>query len=96
MKRRFEPPASSSQQALRDPHVPDQPRQLLTEQEAAAHCRYFDRGCAQPVRAFQQWARRAGVPVKRAGRARLYDARILDAFMEDAPWTRRHKASSAA
>jgi hypothetical protein len=34
---------------------------LLTEAEAAQYCRYFDRGCAHPVRAFQQHARRAGI-----------------------------------
>lgn len=68
-----------------------QPQIVLTEREAAERCRYFDRGCADPVRAFQKWARRVGMPVKRAGRARLYDPRILDAFMERAPWTYRHK-----
>ncbi len=65
--------------------------QILTEREAAEHCRYFDRDCVNPVRAFQKWARRVGMPVKRAGRSRLYDPRILDAFMEREPWTRRHK-----
>lgn len=63
---------------------------LLTEREAAEHCRYFDRGCANPVRAFQQAARRLGVPVKYLGRTRLYDPRVLDAFLERATWTRRH------
>lgn len=66
------------------------PARLLTEREAAEHCRYFDRGCANPLRAFQKWARRQAIPVKRAGRARLYDPRILDAFMSGESWTRRH------
>lgn len=66
---------------------------LLTEREAAERCRYFARGCSDPVRAFQQWARRVGMPVKRAGRVRLYDPRVLDAFLERAPWTRRHATS---
>jgi len=64
--------------------------QLLTETEAAQHCRYFDRGCADPVRAFQQFARRAGIPVKFAGRRRLYDPAILDRFLDRDTWTRRH------
>lgn len=64
---------------------------LLTEREAAEHCRYFDRGCTKPVEAFQKWARRAGVPVKYVGRSRLYDPRVLDAFLERETWTRRHQ-----
>lgn len=67
---------------------------LLTETEAARHCRYFDRGLLNPVRAFQVFARRAGIPVKRAGRARLYDPRILDAFLDREDWTQRHKAGT--
>jgi hypothetical protein len=63
---------------------------LLTEAEAAQYCRYFDRGCAHPVRAFQQHARRAGIPVKYSGRARLYEPRVLDAFLDRANWTSRH------
>lgn len=69
---------------------------LLTEAEAAAHCRYFDRGCVHPVRAFQQWARAAGVPVKRVGRARLYDPKVLDAFLDGKLWTRRHAVRRTA
>jgi hypothetical protein len=64
---------------------------LLTESEAAEHARYFDRGVKNPVRAFQRWARRAGVPVKRVGRARLYAPYILDAFLDLETWTRRHR-----
>jgi hypothetical protein len=64
---------------------------LLTEAEAAQRCRYFDRGCSDPVRAFQQWARRVGMPVSYVGRARLYDPTILDAFMARKPWTLRHR-----
>jgi hypothetical protein len=64
---------------------------LLTETEAAQRSRYFDRGCADPVRAFQQWARRMGVPVSYVGRARLYDPTVLDAFMARKPWTLRHR-----
>lgn len=58
------------------------------------HCRYFDRGCTHPVRAFQQWARRAGIPVKVAGRARLYDPAVLDRFLDRATWTRRYRRAS--
>lgn len=64
---------------------------LLTEAEAAQRLRYFDRGCANPVRAFQQWARRVGMPVSYVGRARLYDPTVLDAFMARKPWTLRHR-----
>jgi hypothetical protein len=70
----------------RQPDVP-----LLTEAQAAERAKYFDRGCANPVRAFQQMARRLGMPCKFAGRARLYDPRVVDAFMDREPWTRRHK-----
>jgi hypothetical protein len=70
--------------------VSSQPVRLLTEREAAEHCRYFDRGCANPLRAFQKWARRKAIPVKRAGRSRLYDVRVLDAFMDGEAWTARH------
>jgi hypothetical protein len=66
---------------------------LLTETEAAQRCRYFDRGCSNPVRAFQQWARRVGMPVSYVGRARLYSPTVLDAFMERKPWTLRHVRS---
>lgn len=64
---------------------------LLTEREAAERCRYFDRGCVHALYAFQRWAKRAGVPVKVVGRRRLYDPRILDAFMDREPWTQRHR-----
>jgi hypothetical protein len=66
---------------------------LLTEAEAAQRCRYFDRGCADPVRAFQQWARRVGMPVSYSGRARLYDVTVIDAFLNRKPWTLRHSTS---
>ena len=88
--------APSIEQPRGDHHLPNQPVALLTETEAARHCRYFDRGCANPVRAFQKWARRAGVPVKRAGRARLYEPRILDAFMDRENWTKRHRTVRTA
>lgn len=68
---------------------------LLTETEAAQRCRYFDRGCADPVRAFQQWARRVGMPVSYVGRARLYNPSTLDAFMARKPWTLRHREVGA-
>jgi hypothetical protein len=68
---------------------------LLTETEAAQRCRYFDRGCADPVRAFQQWARRVGMPVSYVGRARLYSPTVLDAFLERKPWTLRHREVGA-
>jgi hypothetical protein len=64
---------------------------LLTEAEAAQRCRYFDRGCSDPVRAFQQWARRVGMPVSYSGRARLYDVTVIDAFLNRKPWTVRHR-----
>jgi len=77
------------------PHVQPNPHiGLLTETEAAHHCRYFDRGCENPVRAFQQCARRLGIPVKHVGRTRLYDPRVLDAFMDRAAWTSRHRVSA--
>lgn len=69
---------------------------LLTETEAAQRARYFDRGCVDPVRAFQQSARRLGIPVKRMGKARLYDPRVLDAFLEGEGWTYRHKVRRAS
>lgn len=63
----------------------------ISEAAAAEHCGYFDRSCKDPVRAFQRWARRWGVPVKRVGRARRYDPRVLDAFMDREAWTSRHR-----
>lgn len=87
MKRHLQAAPALPQQPQRHAHVP---QQLLTEIEAARYCRWFDRGCRNPLRAFQKWAQRAGVPVKRAGRARLYDVRVLDAFLSGEPWTRRH------
>lgn len=67
-----------------------QPDVLLTEAEATAYVKVFDmRKC--PVRQFREWAVRWGVPVKRVGRARLYDQRVLDAFLEKRPWTVRHR-----
>lgn len=67
-----------------------QPVKLLTELQAAERALYFERGLAKPVRAFQAWARRAGLPVKYSGRKRLYDPRILEAFLDREDWTRRH------
>jgi hypothetical protein len=97
MKRYLQSAAATAQQSQRSSDVTPAlgqflaaPVKLLTEREAAERCRWFDRGCTDPVAAFQKWARRAGVPVKRAGRARLYDPRVLDAFLEREPWTRRH------
>lgn len=83
--------SARAQQPDRHAHVvrqPDEP--LLTEREAAERCRWFDRGCLNPVRAFQKWARRQGVPYKSAGRARLYRWSELQAFLDRLPWTRRH------
>lgn len=68
----------------------------LTETEAARHMGYFERGCANPVRAFQQCARRLGIPVKYSGRFRMYDPRVLEAFMEREGWTRRHRVAKAS
>lgn len=93
--RALQPAAPLSQQAQRHAHVPSPQLELLTETEAARVCRYFDRGCTHPVRAFQKWARRAGVPVKTAGRARLYDPRVLDAFLNRDDWTTRHAGTVA-
>lgn len=70
----------------RNPHV-----HLLTEREAADVCRYLDRGCLHPVRAFQRWARRAGMPVQKVGRSRLYDPTVLRAFLDRESWTARHR-----
>lgn len=78
-------------------HRDDEPRgALLTEPEAAERCRYFDRGCADPVRSFRQWAKRAGVPVKVIARRRHYDAKVLDAFVDNAGWTKRHRLVKSA
>ncbi len=92
MKRDRQSPPPHPQQPPRDEIVMPRPDQLLTEAEAAARFRYFDRGLTDPVAAFQRMARRRGIPVKYAGRTRLYDPRILDAFLERKPWTRRHRA----
>jgi hypothetical protein len=62
---------------------------LLTEREAAERCRYFDRGCAHPIRAFRQWADRKAIPFKSVARQRLYDPRVLEAVMDGDPWTLR-------
>ena len=91
MKRTFRP----AQQAVRRVQSGADVR-LLTESEAAEHCRYFDRGCANPIRAFQKCARRLGIPVKHVGRTRLYDPRVLDAFMERQSWTSRHRLVKAS
>ena len=88
MKRAFAPPQQIAGGTQRQPDV------LMTEREAAEHCRYCDRGLVDPVRSFQQWARRMGVPVKYVGRTRLYDLRVLDAFLDRASWTRRYKAGA--
>lgn len=63
---------------------------LLTERQAADYCKYTERDLKDPVRAFQVWARRWGVPVKYVGRFRLYDPTVLDAFMDRDSWTKRH------
>lgn len=95
MKGRLQSAPAHPEQSKRDAHVVTVPRKL-TEREAAEHCRYYDRGCAYPVRAFQKWARRAGVPVQVVARARLYDPRVLDAFLNREPWTRRHGSDRKA
>lgn len=69
--------------------------ELLTEREATSLVKVFNE-CKNPVRQFREWACRAGVPVKRVGRKRLYDPRVLDAFMEGATWTRRHRLLKAS
>lgn len=86
MKRALGPMQQVPRGDQRQAHI-----RLLTEREAAEHCRYFDRGCADPVRAFRQVALRLGIPVKRIGRARLYDPRVLDAFLDEERWTERHR-----
>ncbi len=68
---------------------------LLTEAEATARVKVFDQ-CKHPVRQFREWACRQGVPVKRVGRRRLYEPRILDAFLNRENWTKRHKTVAAA
>lgn len=92
----FQSRPSASQQADRHRDVVaerDEPR--LTEAEAAERCCYTRRGCSDPIKAFQKWARRAGVPVERVGRARLYRWSILQAFLERKTWTVRHGRSVA-
>jgi hypothetical protein len=96
VKRSLQPSASSAQQSERYAHVPTAPVDLLSETDAARHFGYFDRACVNPVRAFQQCARRLGIPVKYAGRVRRYDPRVLDAFMERETWTRRHRPTVTA
>lgn len=96
MKRALQAASTHPQQPFGDAVVPRRPEQLLTEREAADRCRYFDRGLRDPLGSFQRFARRAGIPVKYAGRARLYDPRILDAFLDRDPWTRRHRAGAPA
>jgi hypothetical protein len=81
------------------PHSPQpppasNPSTLMTEAEACAYVRVFD-ARKHPVRQFADWARRAGVPVKRVGRARVYDRRVLDAFLEQKPWTKRHRNATS-
>jgi hypothetical protein len=63
---------------------------LLTEREAAAWVRVFDH-TKNPVRQFREWACRAGVPVKRVGRRRLYDPKVLAAFVDGESWAVRHR-----
>lgn len=75
--------------------VRHEPVVLLTEAEAAARVRVFD-GCKNPVRQFQEWARKVGLPVKRIGRKRAYDARVLDAFIDGQRWTKRHGVKKSA
>lgn len=56
---------------------------LLTD-EAARFLRFSN------TRLFREWANRHHVPVQRRGRTLLYDRRVLIAFIEQRPWTRRH------
>lgn len=84
--------APHSQQPVRDTHISREPDQLLTEAEACAFVKVFNVR-KHPVRQFADWARRAGVPVKRVGRARLYSRVVLEAFLERKPWTKRHRVA---
>jgi hypothetical protein len=86
--RTLEQPASRFD---RPEHVP-----TISETAAAERCGYFERGCANPVRAFQKMARRWGLPCKFVGRTRRYDPRVLEAFMERQPWTVRPSGSCKA
>lgn len=72
--------------------IPTQPDELLTEAEACAFVKVFN-ARKHPVRSFADWARRAGVPVKRVGRARVYSRRVLSAFLDQQTWTRRHRVA---
>jgi hypothetical protein len=82
--------AAAAQQADRHADVVSEPVKLLTERQAAERACYFEFGLKDPVRAFQMWARRKGIPVKVAGRRRLYDPRVLEAFLDREKWTRKH------
>jgi hypothetical protein len=86
MKRAFTPLQQVASRLEREPHV-----KLLTERQAAEYCCYFDRGCANPVAAFNKMARRKGIPFKRWGGRRHYDPRVLDAFGDGERWTFRHR-----
>jgi len=90
MKRGFQSATAHPEQPQRHTDVVARLDDLLTETAAARLCKYFDRGCTHPVRAFQQWARRKGIPVKVVARQRLYDPRVLEAFLDREAWTRRH------
>jgi hypothetical protein len=57
----------------------------LTPEEAARYLRF------QHTRAFNDWVSRNGVPRVKRGRTALFERKILEAFIRDARWTRRHK-----
>lgn len=64
--------------------IPESP--WLTLEEAARYLRFVS------VKAFYTWSRRHGVPRGRRGRALLFEVRVLDAFVRQDAWTKRHRA----
>ncbi len=76
MKRGLQATAGDAQSALGDPDSP----YLLTE-EAATFLRF------STPHLFYKWARRNRVPVLRRGRTLLYRRSVLDAFLQQKPWT---------
>ena len=59
----------------------------LTTDEAARYLRF----ATAPL--FYKWAIRHRVPVQRRGRTLLYDRRVLEAFLRQDSWTKRHVAT---
>jgi hypothetical protein len=84
--------AADAQLARRAPGLAE--IDYLTEDAARIKVKVFDH-CKHPTRQFREWAVRSGVPVKRVGRKRLYDPRILDAFLDREKWTLRHRPARA-